>query len=306
MASSALDRLRSIENLGTVWKTYWKDNSKSAPGVDGITPKIFNDNLNRHLRYLREEIREGYTYSALRVIPIEKKNSIKKRLICIPTVADRLVQRAVLKNIESKSMALGIINEVSFGFVKETSEIKRGVHAARKAAVRLRQEYPWAFKADISAFFDTIQREDLIQRFKKSFRLTSVEPLVRGAINCEIDNSDPAIRRILYDNGIKEGIGLRQGMPLSPILSNFVLRDFDKAFGNRGYQLVRYADDLLVLAGSMEECKRIEDFTISELGRLDLKVSEAKTETCSPTEPVEFLGMELGLRPGTEKYCLTV
>ena len=129
--------------------------------------------------------------------------------------------------------------------------------------------------------------------------MRSLEPLIRGAINCEVDTSDSAIRRVLHDNGITKGKGLRQGMPLSPILSNFVLRDFDRAYGNNGYHLVRYADDLIVLGESRAKCQQIQDFTVLELRKLGLKVSETKTMICSPTEPVEFLGMELGLRPGT-------
>ena len=211
-----------------------------------------------------------------------------------------------MQEIEARATTLGIVNDVSFGFVKHASGIKRGAHAARKAAVKGRQKRPWAFKADISAFFDSIQREDLIRGFNRSFRLRSLEPLIRGAINCEVDTSDPAIRRVLHDNGITNGKGLRQGMPLSPILSNFVLRDFDRAYGQHGYHLVRYADDLIILGESMAQCQQIQDFTVSELKKLGLKVSETKTMICSPAEPVEFLGMDLGLRPGSNKYCLTI
>ena len=102
------------------------------------------------------------------------------------------------------------------------------------------------------------------------------------------------------------GRGLRQGMPLSPILSNFVLRDFDQAFRAKGFQLVRYADDLVVFAESEEACQRIQEFTISELGRLKLTLSQGKTIICNPAQPVGFLGMDLGLHQGSGKYSLTV
>ena len=95
-------------------------------------------------------------------------------------------------------------------------------------------------------------------------------------------------------------------MPLSPILSNFVLRHFDKAFTSAGLDMVRYADDLIVFASSQEDCEQIERFTKVQLGKLDLDISPAKTEIRSPEQPVEFLGMELGLRPGTKQYSLTI
>jgi hypothetical protein len=121
-----------------------------------------------------------------------------------------------------------------------------------------------------------------------------------------VDCSDPFLRRALEDNGIKPGLGLRQGMPLSPILSNFLLRDFDRVFSHRGYSLVRYADDLVVFAPSRDECQTIRDLAEAELEKLKLQLSPEKTEICAPHEPVEFLGMELGLKGSTSTYCLTV
>ena len=306
MASTALDRLISVANLRDVWKEYRPRAKGSAPGVDGITPKQFDENLTQRIALIRAEVADGYTFSALRGVSVPKKDPTKFRMICVPTIQDRVVQRALLRVIESKASRLRIANDVSFGFVKDTPGTKRGTAAARAAAIRHRQAKPWVFKADISAFFDRIRRQDLIASFRKSFQLRSLTPLVEAAIACEVDASDPRIRRVLDDNGIKRGEGLRQGMPLSPILSNFLLRDFDQAFTAARYDLVRYADDLIVLASTREECAAIEALTRSELSKLGLGLSEQKTETREPVEPVEFLGMELGLRPGTSTYCLTV
>ena len=95
-------------------------------------------------------------------------------------------------------------------------------------------------------------------------------------------------------------------MPLSPILSNFLLRDFDQAFSQRGYALVRYADDLVVFASSRGECESIRELAETELKKLTLQLSPQKTEIAEPREPVEFLGMELGLKGDTSTYCLIV
>src|SRR4051794_20234853 len=97
MASTALDALRSANNLATIWRYYWSDHKKSAPGVDGITPQTFNNDLQKNLRFLRTDLCSPYTYSALRGVPVPKKDPTKKRIICIPTVRDRLVQRALLE-----------------------------------------------------------------------------------------------------------------------------------------------------------------------------------------------------------------
>jgi RNA-directed DNA polymerase len=242
----------------------------------------------------------------LRGVAVPKKDPTKKRVICIPTVRDRVVQRAVLRTISARAPKLGIVNDVSFGFIKDSNGVRRGAHAARNVAVQQRRLKPWAFKADIAAFFDRIPREELLRDFNRAFRLSSLTSLVGGAVSCEVDGSDPFLRRILEDNGIKAGLGLRQGMPLSPILSNFLLRDFDRAFAERGHALVRYADDLVVFASSRDECEAIRELTETELAKLKLQLSPEKTEICMPQESVEFLGMELGLKDGTSTYCLTV
>jgi retron-type reverse transcriptase len=306
MASTALDRLRSLENLRAIWKEYWRHSKESAPGIDGITPKGFNDNLPSNLSVLRAELADGYDYFPLRGVAVPKKDPAKKRLICIPTVRDRVVQRAVLRVIEARGSKLGIVNGVSFGFIKDSNGARRGAHAALNVAVQQRRMKPWAFKADIAAFFDRIPREQLLLDFNKAFRLTSLSSLLAGAINCEVDGSDPFLRRVLEDNGIETGRGLRQGMPLSPILSNFLLRDFDRAFSERGYAVVRYADDFVAFASSRNECEAIKYFAEVELAKLKLQLNPEKTEICAPEEPIEFLGMELGPKDGTSRYCLTV
>jgi RNA-directed DNA polymerase len=306
MPSSALAYLCTLENLQVVWKDYWKHaRRKSAAGIDGVTPQAFHNDLGRRLRLLRDELRDGYSFSALRGVAVPKKDISKMRLICVPTVADRVVQRAILNLVESAAVRLGVVNDVSFGFVKAPIGEKRGTHAARQTAIRLRQERPWALKADISAFFDNIEREALASDFTNAFRKRSLLPLIRGVIRCEVNAADSRIRRVLTANGIKAGVGLRQGMPLSPILSNVVLRHFDRRVG-RANAMVRYADDFVIFANSEAECEDAKELVSSELGKLGLSLSATKTAIYPPGEAVEFLGLELGLTGTTGEYGLTI
>jgi len=237
VSSTALDRLSSIKNLRSVWRDYWPKARRSTPGVDGITAIQFNENLPAQLSLTRQKLLCDYTCSRLRCVAVPKKDPNKFRIICVPTFQDRLVQKALLNFIEPRSTSLGIANDVSFGFVKTSPGNKRGVVAARAAAIEHRRLRGWVFKTDITAFFDRISREDLVDRFGKAFSLKSLLPVIQEVVNCEADSSSPRIRRILRDNGIEEGCGLRQGMPISPLLSNFVLRDFDNTFINRASYL---------------------------------------------------------------------
>ena len=306
MGVTARERLFAASNIRQVWKDVWRRVKHSSPGVDGITPQQFNDDLTTRIRFIRSEIKEGYSFSPLRGVKAPKKDPTKFRIICVPTIQDRLVQRVLLQALEQRATLLGIANDVSFGFVKDTGTTKRGTSGARVAAIRHRQAKPWAFKTDITAFFDRIDRPTLTEDLRRTFRLSSLHPIIEEAIRCEVDEHDPRIRRVLHDNGICRGVGLRQGMPLSPLLSNFVLRSFDAAFAKAGFDMVRYADDLVVLCSSQVECKAVEAFTREKLAALGHTVSEKKTETRSPDEPIEFLGMELGLKAGSNKYVLTI
>ena len=306
MSIAARERLFAAGNVQQVWKGIWGRVKHSTPGVDGITPQQFNDDLTARVRNIKNEIKDGYSFSSLRGVRAPKKDPTKFRIICVPTIQDRLVQRVLLQALEHRATSLGIANDVSFGFVKNSGDIKRGTSGAMAAAIKHRQVKPWAFKTDITAFFDRIDRAVLIEGLNRTFRLSSLHHLIEGAIRCEVDEHDPRVRRVLYDNGIRRGVGLRQGMPLSPLLSNFVLRDFDAAFARAGFDMVRYADDLVVLCSSQAECEEVESFTREKLAVLGHSVSKEKTEIRSPRESIEFLGMELGLKLGSGKYVLTV
>jgi retron-type reverse transcriptase len=108
--------------------------------------------------------------------------------------------------------------------------------------------HPWAYKSDISAFFDRIPRDELFDAVKRSVRTPSLNDLLRRAIDCEIDTRDPAIWRKVNAAGIVNGLGVRQGMPLSPLFANILLKEFDRVFLSRGHSLVRYAHDFIVFA----------------------------------------------------------
>lgn len=302
---SALESLRQISNLQRVWEEFLhRTGGRSAPGIDGITPAVFRDQSRWRLRKIGDELRDGYCFSALRGLAMPKKDVSKLRLICVPTVADRIVQRALLTVIEGQSAKLGILNTVSYGFVRDVGGLKRGVQGAHKLAVKLRREAPWAFKADISRFFDTIQREELARNFCRAFRQKSLSGLVRGVIGCEVDADGPRVAAAISQNKIVCGVGLRQGMPLSPILSNFLLRNFDSVLA-KAHNMVRYADDLVVFTKTEAECLEAAQLVEEELGKLHLTLSTTKSGICRPDEAVEFLGMELR-RKGSSGYELAV
>ncbi|WP_248630803.1 MULTISPECIES: reverse transcriptase domain-containing protein [unclassified Parasaccharibacter] len=302
MSQSARQELASLSRLEFAWKQIWrKKGAKTTPGVDGVSATTFkNERMNR-LREIQSNIRDGYKFSLLRGVAIPKTDPKKLRLICIPTLSDRIVQRALVNKIEEQAEKLGLINPVSYGFIRNTENQNRGVRGAQKAACALREKKPWVFKADIAKFFDRINRKELAEKFSRQFKLRSLTPLVLGAIQCEVAESSEKIRKATIQNGIQRGRGLRQGMPLSPILSNFVLKDFDRVVGAQ-YSMVRYADDLLIFTDTESQCIEARKKVEEELKIIGHELSEEKSHIYSPSQPVDFLGMALARQENGKCY----
>ncbi|WP_410052242.1 reverse transcriptase domain-containing protein [Bradyrhizobium sp. SZCCHNS30582] len=107
------------------------------------------------------------------------------------------------------------------------------------------------------------------------------------------------------------GRGLRQGMPLSPILANLVLSEFDAAFRRERIEMVRYADDLLVFFNSKRDARSGFEFVRTQLGRQGLTIPElgddnSKTQIVAAEQPVYFLGLELAYSGSNGGYVRKV
>ncbi|MCJ2110201.1 hypothetical protein MKK64_03060 [Methylobacterium sp. E-025] len=294
--------------IRVAWNDFWKRaQSQRATGIDGVAPIVFKQKLEPNLERIYGQLREGYTFQALRPVAIEKSNGAK-RIICIATVQDRVVQRLLSNHLTKQAEELGITNNISYGFVKSVSGRSRGVQAARAAAIELRQTNQWVYKTDIVSFFDRIERGRLINSTVRALKAPSFRRIISGVVSCEIAETDAAINRVVDANGIKRGVGLRQGMPLSPLLSNVALSSFDHRITRLGYKMVRYADDLIVLSSSQEQCLEIDGHVRSILRDIGHTIppigSDSKTQIAEPGQPIDFLGLSLQ-RTG-ERYELVV
>ncbi|WP_390349353.1 reverse transcriptase domain-containing protein [Variovorax boronicumulans] len=294
MSSSTLGDIARFSALKAAWNKVSRGKlgklSAERVGGDGHSLASFQRRLDDELAVLERRLSQGtFQFSPLDPYFIPKQDG-KYRVICVPTVADRVVQRAVLDSITARQRWM--VNPVSFGFVAEG-----GVERAADAAVKLRRLRPWVFKTDITKFFDQVDRQLLSERVARLVRQKSVHPLLLAAISCEIKPRRSSHVERIKKMGIIEGRGVRQGMPLSPFFANLFLADFDRACVKKGLHVLRYADDLLCLATTESEAKGYEEFCIAELSKLNLaipKLADAtKTHIYSPSAPAEFLGVEL-------------
>jgi len=274
-----------------------RPSSRNTVGIDGISINDFAKDSVANLNKLSREIRDGtFHFSGLRPHLIKKPNG-KDRLICIPTVKDRIVQRSLLEYLSTKHQEK-LANDVSYGFVKN-----RNVKLAATLACNLRKDNPWVFKTDITSFFDRVDRKVLVQAISRHVRDKSLHKILFEALSSEVLYSSKQELIRITKLGIKEGRGVRQGMPLSPIFANILLLQFDKAIKHKSYKCVRYADDLIFFTKSAEECKAICQFCSIELGKLNLQIPpiepNSKSVIYEPGEPAEFLGLGLCLENGS-------
>jgi len=274
----------------------WRESrdSKSdpgAPGVDGVRAERFASELADEIRRIREDVRTGtYRFKKLRLARM-KKSSGQYRILAIPTVRDRLLQRALLWHLEN-DVRFNAASPIAYGFIKE-----RTLPCAQRRALELRQSHPWVLKCDIVQFFDRIPRPALKDLIGRQVRSKVVQTLLCQAVDCELEESDAGDAQFVRDCGIIKGTGLRQGMPVSPLLSNLLLKDFDRKLQAERIRAVRYADDIAVFADSARECD--EALSCIQTGLADLKLrvpgldEAGKTARLRPSQPAEFLGVEI-------------
>ncbi len=300
----------SKSRLKEVWDDAKKKSSSafSAAGVDRIRGVNFAQNLDKNISVLASDIGRGeFHFSGLHPVWIPKRGSKnKERLICIPTVRDRLVQRVLVKTLSANDR-LKLSSEVSFGFQEGL-----GVKSAIERACLLRQSNSWVVKTDVCSFFDRIDRNSIIKKFikvaPKSFN--SLVPYIQQVVNCEIKTLTNSEIKKLHENGILSGKGLRQGMPISPLLSNLELREFDWKVVKAGYKMTRYADDIAIFCSSKTEAnaafKNCEQW-LKELGHEIPKLGDdGKTRIFNPNESVEFLGFDLVLDQSQGLYLAKI
>lgn len=233
-------------------KVYWLPNLLSAfeevkrrrggAGVDHQTIKMFERDLMANLKKLSAEMANGtYRPRAIKRTWIPKPGSREKRPLGIPTVRDRVAQAAlrhVLEPIFERDFA-----EQSYGF-----RPKRGCKdALRRVNGLLKGGQHWVVDADLKSYFDTIPKEALMRRIEEKVSDGRVKEMMLLYLNQEVMEEM---------TGWVPEAGTPQGSGISPLLSNIYLDELDQRMKQLGYEMVRYADDFVILSRSKEEAER--------------------------------------------------
>ena len=238
---SLIDKVYALPNLRASFGRVKRNGG--AAGVDHQTIEHFEEHLEESLQMLSQALRDGnYRPQAIRRKWIPKPGSREKRPLGIPTVRDRVVQGAVRQVVEpifERGFA-----EQSYGF-----RPNRGCKdALRRVEDLLQRGYIWVVDADLKGYYDSIPHGPVMKRVEERVADSRVLDLMRGFLAQKVMDTV---------KGWTPEEGTPQGAVISPLLANIYLDPLDHGMARRGAQMVRYADDFVILCASREEAEQV-------------------------------------------------
>jgi len=249
--------------------------NKGSPGMDGMTVQQLPEYLKQHWPAIREQLLSGtYTPQPVKRVEIPKPDGGVRKL-GIPTVLDRMIQQAVMQVLQRKWD--GTFSEHSYGF-RPGRSAQQAVEAAQQYVAA---GYRWVVDLDLEKFFDRVNHDKLMAKIAERVSDKRLLKLIRSFLTAGV-----------MENGLVGPVdeGTPQGGPLSPLLSNIVLDEFDQELEKRGLRFARYADDSNIYVRSRRAGERVmASLTRFLTAQLKLKVNDEKSAVARPWER-KFLG----------------
>ena len=272
--NNLLELILRKDNLNKAYKQV--KSNKGSGGIDGMQVDELLPYLRENQETLIQELRDGkYKPNPVRRVEIPKETKGEFRKLGVPTVVDRVIQQAITQ--ELTPIYEEQFSNNSFGF-----RPKRGAHDALKQCQKnVNDGYVYVVDMDLEKFFDTVCQSKLIEVLSRTIKDGRVISLIHKYLNAGV-----------IANGMFERteIGMPQGGPLSPLLSNIMLNELDKELERRGHRIVRYADDCMIFCKSKKSAERTLENIIPFIEeKLFLRVNRKKTEVAHISK-VKYLG----------------
>jgi RNA-directed DNA polymerase len=270
-----IDKVFAERNLWTAFQQVAQ--KKGAAGVDHETTQAFERRMPEAIWELSDALKHGtFQPQAIRRVQIPKPGTNETRPLGIPTVRDRVVQGAIVNVIEP-------IFERDFAAQSYGFRPGRGCKdALRRVAELLRQDNVHIVDADLKGYFDSIPHVSLMARLEEKIADGRVLRLIESFLKADI--LDEASQWTPEE-------GAPQGAVLSPLLSNVYLDPLDHLVAKQGFEMVRYADDFVILCRTAEDAERALKAVEQWVSDNGLTLHPTKTRIVdSRTESFDFLG----------------
>ena len=270
---------------------------KANRGAAGVDKQTFEDiesyGLDRWLGELAEALRsKSYRASSIRRVDIPKSNG-KQRPLGIPTIIDRVAQRAAVLVLEPIFEADLQPTQYAYRPKRSAHDAVRAVHALVNAGHRE------VIDADLSGYFDSIPHAELMKSVARRISDRYMLNLIKMWLTVPVEETDERGRKQRTTPNKDQGRGTPQGAPLSPLMANLYMRRFILGWKVLGHEerldahIVNYADDYVICCrGSAKEAMAVMQ---TMMGKLKLTINQTKTSICSiPEERFDFLGYTIG------------
>jgi group II intron reverse transcriptase/maturase/CRISPR-associated endonuclease Cas1 len=262
---SLLSRALRLSNIQSATRFVEK-----ASGQNFLAQK-YQTQLENGIRQLQTN---SYQAPALFGQTIPKRNG-QTRFLAVAPLHDRILQKAIA--LELTPTIDAILAQRSFAYRKGKSRLQVRDEIQKK----INQGYTWIYESDIKGFFDSIDRHQLTQRLQA---LIGPDPITNAVFNWL--SADVII------DGKRQSRpqGIPQGSALSPLLANFILDDFDADLEEKGFHLIRFADDFIVMCQSEIQAELAAFEVTRSLSEIGLKINPEKSHILTTQQGFKFVG----------------